>query len=387
MFLFLVVTAWFIFTLYFLYVIGKAYIGRDFLRDSAPNEMADLTDLTVIIPARNEAVNIHRCVTAILNSVSKDKGFQVIVVDDGSTDDTADIVRQLQQNAPCLQLISAGELPAGWTGKNHACWQGVKNANGRWYCFIDADVRVEPGLLSRALHHAVVHEVDLLSINPFQELVTVWERLLLPAVFLSIASTMNFRHVNDPTRPEAVANGQFMLFRRQAYEALGGHAALRDEIMEDLAFARIVKQSGHRLHWLFGDEVLRVRMYRNFSQMWEGFSKNLVEVAGYQDAKTAARGALQFLLLGWLPVILPLLCLGGLFNESPPQLVWGTLGLSLLTTGCLLLLFFMALRALKIPATFALSFPLGFTFQAALILHSQWRRKTKTRIWKDRICG
>jgi chlorobactene glucosyltransferase len=240
MLIFSISIAWFIFILYFLYTIGKAYFNREFLTVDDPEDTFNKSDLTVIIPARNEEKNIMQCLTSLLNQSIPEHTYSVVVVDDNSSDNTTTIVRQLQQDHPRLHLVDAEELPNGWTGKNHACFKGVDVAEGNWYCFMDADIQAEPDLLKSALHFAKAQRIDLLSLNPFQELVSMTERLLLPAVFVSIATSMNFRHVNNPDRPEAIANGQFMLFSRRVYEAIEGHASVRNEVMEDMAFSQIV---------------------------------------------------------------------------------------------------------------------------------------------------
>jgi glycosyltransferase involved in cell wall biosynthesis len=387
MLLFSISIAWFIFILYFLYAIGKAYFYREFLVVDDSEDTIDPSDLTIIIPARNEAANIRRCLTSLLNQSIQENTYSVIVVDDNSSDNTASIVRNLQKDHPQLYLVAAGDLQKGWTGKNHACWKGVEYAKGNWYCFMDADIQAKPNLLKSALHFAKARRIDLLSLNPFQELVSFTERLLLPAVFLSIATSMNFSHVNNPNRSEAIANGQFLLFRRRVYEAIEGHASVRNEVMEDIAFARIVKKSGYRLYWMFGDDLIQTRMYRSLSQIWEGFSKNLVEILGHASLSACLLDSLKFLLLGWMPLILPVLTIYGLFTSENHFFGYGAFGLASLGTALLLIIFIMALKTLKIPFRFTFSFPLGFTFQVLLLLHSQWRHKTKTRKWKGRIYG
>jgi chlorobactene glucosyltransferase len=387
MLLFSICIAWFIFILYFLYAIGKAYFNREFLVIEDAEDTIDPPSLTVIIPARNEEKNIGRCLTSLLDQSMTEDTYSIVVVDDNSSDDTASIVRQLQKDHPQLYLVDAGELQKGWTGKNHACWKGVDVAEGDWLCFMDADIQAEPDLLIRALHFAKAQHIDLLSLNPFQEMVSVTERLLLPAVFLSIATSMNFRHVNDPERSEAIANGQFLLFRRRVYEAIGGHASVCSEVMEDIAFAKIIKKSGYRLYWVFGDDLIRTRMYRGLSQIWEGFSKNLVEILGHESLSACLLEALNLLLLGWVPLILPVLTLFGLFIGENSFLDYSAFGLAFLGSLILLIIFIMALRALKTPLRFAFSFPLGFTFQVLLLLNSQWQHQTKTRRWKGRIYG
>lgn len=379
--------AWLVFILYFLYVIGKLYFKREFLVAGNPVNFFDPPFLSVIIPARNEETNIERCLQSLINQSYPADKFKIIVVDDHSSDLTAFLVQNLMTKHPHIQLVQADELPPGWTGKNNACWKGVKFAEGPWYCFMDADISAEPELLKTAVNFAEEKRIDMLSINPFQELVSFSERLFLPAVFISIASSMNFSHVNDPSRPEALANGQFILFKRKVYEAIGGHDGVRNEIMEDIALARVVKESGFRLYWIFGDELIRTRMYQNLAQIWEGFSKNLVEVMRSQSIPGSILNAFKFLSLGWLPLVLPLVALTNLNGGDDSSKCFWAFILSVLGTVALFLFFLLTVKALKIPFRYLCFFPIGFTLQAGLSLNSLWKRRKGTRKWKGRTYG
>lgn len=384
MLLFLITIAWSIFVLYFLYDIGKIYFTREVLAPSGKSHTREAPFLTVIIPARNEASNIERCVNSLLNQSYPDDKYKIIVVDDNSEDHTAAIVRKIQADHPRLHLAEAGKLPEGWTGKNNACWKGAAIAEGEWYCFVDADTRAGPDLLETAVGFAVTHHIDLLSLNPFQELRSFSERLLLPAVFVSIAASMNFAYVNDPARPEALANGQFMLFRRRAYEETKGHFAVRDEIMDDIALAKVVKQSSFRLYWLFGDELIRTRMYQSFSDIWEGFSKNLGDIMRDDSLLKSTFTALQSLLLGWVPVILPLLTGYCLKAGKGGILEYWAFGLSILGTAVIFAFYLLVIKALKVPFGYAFASPLGFTMHSLLTLNSLRNRIKGERKWKGR---
>jgi chlorobactene glucosyltransferase len=382
--LFCIATAWFIFVLYFLYAIGKVYFSREILRPGGTSEPPEYPLLTVVVPARNEEANIERCALSLLNQSYPGQRYNVVVVDDNSHDNTAAIVRNIQADHPNLILAEAGELPDGWTGKNNACRQGAALAEGDWICFVDADIKAEPELLVTAMDFAVSRRIDLLSLNPFQELVSLSERLLLPAVFISIAVSMNFARVNDPSRPDALANGQFMLFRRPVYDAVNGHAAVRDKIMDDIELARVVKGSGFRLYWLFGDELIRTRMYRNLAHIWEGFSKNLSEIMRNDNPLTAVLTALKSFLLGWMPMLLPILAWQALGPGGNPLLGYAALGLSAVALVALFASCLLTVRALKIPYAYVLSFPLGFTLHGLLALGSLWKQKKGGRTWKGR---
>jgi len=384
MLLFFIATAWFLFVLYFLYVIGKIYFTRELLAPYGKSDGLKPPFLTVIIPARNEASNIERCVDSLLNQSYPDDRYKIVVIDDNSDDNTAAIVRKIQADHPRLKLAEAGELPEGWTGKNNACWKGATIAEGEWYCFIDADTSAAPDLLRTAVAFSVTHHIDMLSLNPFQELVSFSERLLLPAVFISIAGSMNFTHVNDPARPEALANGQFILFRQSVYKAMKGHSAIRGEIMDDIALAKVVKQSGYRLYCMFGDELIRTRMYQSFSDIWEGFSKNLGDIMRDDNALTSMFTAFKSLLLGWMPVMLPFLTGYGLSMGKGGMLDYWTFGLSIFGAAVIFVSCLLTIKALKIPFGYVFSSPLGFTMHSILTLNSLSNRIKGERKWKGR---
>ncbi len=310
--------------------------------------------------------------------------YQIIVVDDNSLDSTASIVSRLSEKYDNLTLMDAGNLPDGWGGKSNACRKGAEKAEGEWLCFIDADVCAESELLEASVNFAISEKVDLLTINPFQEIVSLSERLFLPGIFLSIAYSMDFTHVNEPSSKDAVANGQFMLFRRTAYESIGGHSAVRSEVMEDLAFARVVKESGYRLYWLFGEDLAKTRMYSSFLHIWEGFSKNLSEIMRNKGTFGSICSAMISLLLAWAPILVLLLTYNSMDSgEYLPTAVWA-FGLSLVGAVAMFIMYTITLKALRIPPGYVFCIPLGFTLHAVLIISSLWKRKKGKRRWKGR---
>jgi chlorobactene glucosyltransferase len=200
----------------------------------------------------------------------------VLVVDDRSEDRTAELVRRAAQKDVRLLLVEGQPLPEGWLGKPWALHQGAQAARGEWLLFVDADTRLRPGAVAGALEEARRRGATVLSALTAQELPTVWEKIVQPAVFGAIAESMPVALVNNPALPQfAVANGQFLLARRDAYEGLGGHAAIRGEIAEDARFARRAKELGWR-YWLSdGRELAVTRMYTSPGALWEGWTKNL----------------------------------------------------------------------------------------------------------------
>ncbi|GAC1661257.1 MAG: hydroxychlorobactene glucosyltransferase CruC [Candidatus Acidiferrum sp.] len=239
--------------------------------------------ITCIVPARNEEEVIGSCITAVslLPEVS-----EIIVVDDESTDNTAGIVvalaAQLAQppQAPRLQLLSARSLPAGWTGKNYAAFAGAKRAKGSWLLFTDADAELLPGAAARALHVAEETGAALVSFSPEQITETWYEKALLPFVYCRLAARFSFEAVNDSNSPAAAANGQFLMIRRDVYDAIGGHASAAADVLEDVALARAVKSAGYAIWFGSGAGLVRTRMYRSWHAMWWGWKKNLYRLMG-----------------------------------------------------------------------------------------------------------
>jgi len=226
-------------------------------------------EVSVIIPARNEAASLGTCLESLLQQSGVD--FEVIVVNDHSTDRT----REIAESFPGVRVLEAGDLPPGWTGKNNAVATGAREARGAWLLFTDADTVHLPGSLARAVADANENKAEMLSYSPEQIAVTFWEMAILPVVFAELARQYPPSQVSAPASPVAAANGQFILIRRETYDAVGGHTAVAGDILEDVALAHRVKASGHKLRFRYAADAVRTRMYRSFSQLREGWTKNL----------------------------------------------------------------------------------------------------------------
>lgn len=237
--------------------------------DSLSPQKTMSPQVSVIIPARNE----EACLAACLRSITSQPGaeFEVIVVDDQSSDGT----RQIAQSFPGVKVMSAGELPAGWSGKCNAVWTGANIARGQWLLFTDADTVHLPGSLLRTLQEAQREGVALLSYSPEQEVRGLLQWAVMPAIFAELASTYPPSAVCDPKSPVAAANGQYLLISREAYDAVGGHRAVASSLLEDLELAKLVKATGRRIRLRYGKGLVRTRMYRDARSLIEGWSKNL----------------------------------------------------------------------------------------------------------------
>lgn len=241
--------------------------------------------VSAIIPARNEEVSIARAVESV---AAQAEIGEVIVVNDQSTDRTGEILSELSKRITKLKILATGILPPGWTGKNYAVSIGAAAARGDWLLFTDADTYHLPGSMQRALDDATTHSAALVSYSPEQEMETSWERALIPFVYCRLAAKYSYARVNDPSQPDAAANGQYLLIKRDAYDAIGGHAAVASEILEDVVLASKAKKAGYGIYFTSAFGLIHTRMYRTFGAMWLGWTKNLYRVMG-GTSRSAAR--------------------------------------------------------------------------------------------------
>ena len=225
--------------------------------------------VSVIVPARNEEACLGACLESLV--AQTEVSFEIIVVDDGSTDQTQSIAESFSG----VTVIEPGPLPSGWTGKNNAVTAGAKSARGEWLLFTDADTVHKPGSLARAIAEAKQYQADLLSYSPEQEVHGFWERAVMPVIFAELARKYPPSKISDFSTNMAAANGQYLLMRRSTYDAIGGHAAVASSLLEDVALARLVRGNGHRIRFRYGGDAVRTRMYRSFRQLREGWTKNL----------------------------------------------------------------------------------------------------------------
>ncbi|MBI2818744.1 MAG: glycosyltransferase [Acidobacteria bacterium] len=255
--------------------------------------------ISVIVPVRNEEANIGDCLRTLL---ALGKKMEILVADDGSEDSTASIVTELARENPDVRMISVPPLPDGWSGKNHALHVAVPHTKGEWLLFTDADTRHTEGAVRGLVTWAEKAGLDLVSCSPPQQTETWWEKAVIPQVYQLLARLYPFERVNDPSDPLAAANGQFILIRREVYTRLDGHQAVRSETLEDVALARRAKQAGCRLWFGPGDGIVTTRMYRTFSTLWEGWTKNLFLLFD-GDTRAVGRAAAKITFRYWLPPV------------------------------------------------------------------------------------
>jgi chlorobactene glucosyltransferase len=328
--------------------------------------------ISVCIPARNEARTIRTCVQAILGQTYS--RVELIVVDDASSDETATILKSMQRLDPRIRIIRGRALPKGWAGKPHALQQAALAATGEWLCFVDADTRLVPQAVAACCAEAQRTGADLLSIVTRQITASFWERSILPLVMSALAVGFPADRVNDSKYPDAIANGQFILIKREVFDAVGGYSQIRDRIDDDRALAQLVKRAGYKLVLANGRDLADTRMYQSFAEMWEGWTKNIY--LGLRDERRLLiLGVLGFFVLAFAAVVLPLWLAVGLWWLSDAG---GLAALIVLTEAVGVWMAILWSRAsvaaaMDIPRSYALTTSIGCAVFAAMMLVSAWK--------------
>ncbi|HCI78876.1 MAG TPA: hypothetical protein DHW02_04230 [Ktedonobacter sp.] len=365
--------------------------------------------VSIIVPARNEEQNIGRCVISLLEQDYEQ--FEVIAVDDGSTDNTGKILDELAHKHPqghrLWVLRLRDELPAGWAGKPHAIHRGVQEAQGDWLLFTDADTWHAPNALRSSITQAIEEGDDLFTVGAEQELHTFWERVLMPVAYMGISMLYPPRLVNNPKSHVAVANGQYILIRKEVYTITGGYGRpdLRGTLLDDRDLAHVVKETGFKLHFVDGQDLVHVHMYNGFFDTWRGWRKN---------AYLGNRGGLLFILIqliglpmvGISPFLLPLLALfrrkrvinqgttkGEVINHgttnkgSKGTLSSSEIGIATMLELTMLLLYRIWLnRSLRDPWYYSFTHPLAAAVFTGILGQSSWRVLTHKGVdWRGRV--
>ena len=353
--------------------------------------------LTVVVPAYNEEANIAACIGSLLASAPPCPQWQVLLVDDGSSDATAAIARATAAasgaNAERFSLLEAGPRPSGerWVGKNWACSRAMDTISSDWVLFVDADVRLQATALQRALDQATREGADLLSLAPRLCCGCLAEWMVQPIMASLLCLGFPIKAANDPAHPTAFAAGPFMLFRRSAYTAIGGHRALAGEVVEDLALARRIKTAGYRLRYLLGLDAADLRMYADFPALWEGWSKNWFIGLDRSLAKALGAAAVVVLLFSgpWLLAPAAALSLALLGEQAGLELpLLGALALAVLGIGLQLTLRLWTRRAFQLPLDHWWLMGAGGLVVGVLGPTSVWRTLSgRGWTWKGRSLG
>jgi chlorobactene glucosyltransferase len=337
--------------------------------------------VSIVIPARNEARNIERCVRSVLST--RYPSVEVIVVDDHSSDATATIARDIAASDSRLRVIDAPPLPAGWFGKQWACAAGASGARGEILVFTDADTQHASDLLPRVVNAMHERRADLLSVAGHQEMHSFWERVIQPQMFALIAIRYGgTEHMSNARRPEdAIANGQFIAVSRVAYDALGGHALVRDRVAEDLSMAQEFVRTGRRVVVLLAREQLSTHMYASLREIVGGWRKN-VYAGGRHASVGGAFGRslypailIAVPLIGLAPPIALVFAAGGALSSG--WLVW-----SAIAVAAALGFWTTIYRFINAPVRYVLLYPLGLAMLLYIAIGAVLRGRRVE--WKER---
>jgi chlorobactene glucosyltransferase len=338
--------------------------------------------ISILVPARNEE---HRVLESCIRSIlAQDYGrFEVIAVNDRSTDATGAILDRIAQSDDRLHVIEGKELPAGWLGKPYAMQQALNCAGGEWILATDADMIFDPSALRTAHQHILEAHGDALTLIPRFEAGSFWERVMIPAwTWVFLMFTLFYRS-NDPKTERAVGIGGFFLIRREVLDRVGGYEALKDEVMEDARLAERIKHSGARLLLEQAPALISTRMYKSFAEMWECSTKNWFSGVNFSLPFALFCVASMYA----VAVVPPLIALGGVIGIAlgvSTNLSWLLVPAML---SWLLQMFVIALVSARseVPSLYGLTAPLGLGVLYAMLFDSSIRISTGRGVtWKGR---
>ena len=332
--------------------------------------------VSVLIPARNEERNLQACLDSVRALDWPD--LEILLIDDRSTDGTPRIAADAASADPRVRVLGGSDLPPGWMGKSWALHQAQAQATGEWLLFLDADVTVDPRALKQTWDWAVANGARMVSGYGFLVLATFWEKVIMPVIGGMIVGANPLDEVNDPDHERVVCNGQFILISREAYGAIGGHEAVKGEIIDDMALARTAKEKRIAYRMLFCRELFRTRMYTSFREIWAGWRKNLFAALGYRWQ--VAIGVVIFVM--WT-ALLPVVAMFALILHRGPSFV-----LAAVATSLMLGYRIYASRIFDQPWGLFWTHPLGALITAGIFLESAFRGLTRGTVeWKGRAYG
>ena len=334
--------------------------------------------VSILVPARNEEVNIKQCVSSLLNQDYPN--YEVIVLNDSSEDKTGEILNGIKSEYPKLKILQGRQLEEGWTGKTFACKQLADEAIGEWLLFTDADTTHLAGSLIGAMKIALGRDADLLSVFPEMVMKSFAEKIIMPMLFFIAFVLLPFHFVDKKGFTRfAMAVGPFMLFKRSAYDKIGGHASVKNAIVEDVWLSRKIKEHGLKLAVADGQSLCTVRMYRSFKEIWYGFSKNIF--AGF-NFSTPMLFTINFMyaVLFFLPFVF---IFQYFFSENKNEFEFVLVFIQVIILYLIRIL--LALK-FKLGSVSTLLHPLGALAVPVIALNSwRWIASGTGAVWKGRI--
>jgi chlorobactene glucosyltransferase len=337
--------------------------------------------VSILVPARNEADRI--LAASIGSMLAQDYGnFEVIAVNDWSTDGTGDILRGIARADRRLVVVDGSETPEGWIGKPWALQQALDASNGEWILATDADILFAPSALRTAYEHAVAGNYDALTLIPQVVCISFWERIFMPTFGWFMLMAIPPARINDPQRPEALGVGGFFLIRRSALTGAGEYQAVRDEVAEDLRMAEILKAKGYRLRVESAPDLIRTRMQTTLGEIWEGFTKNLFAGAKFHLGQALA-GSAVVVTVAIAPFFIAV-CSALLWLNGDAR--WFSVLLPALLTWLLQVLIFVRINFYtRVPPAYALFVPLGHILFVSILFNSALKIVSGSGVsWKGR---
>ncbi len=359
----------------FLLLVNLLLIPRLSVASRAPAGTAPR--VSVVVPARNEERDIEAGVRSQLSQRYPD--FEVIVVEDRSTDGTGAILERLSRENPRLRVLRGVEPPPGWLGKPHALAQGAAAASGELLLFVDADVRYDSRALSEAVSYLEARRLDFLVLLPRIEMRGFWENVLMPYLLVAFFQAPGFLANWPRPRWIAAGGGAGNLVRRRVYDAVGGHAALRDSVVDDVRLGFTVKSAGHRFEVVRAEDRIAVRMYRGFREIFDGFTKNVAYI--YRGAAGVVVFAMTALTLA--TALLPAAVL--VSAAAGVSLLPADVGLAAVGLAVAVLARMVLAGALGDPLWPGLANPIMVSIWFGILVRSLYRRFVSKRLtWRGR---
>ena len=320
--------------------------------------------ISVLIPARNEEANIG----ALLQSLCEMKNarLEILVCDDESTDRTSAIVSEFSKKNPAIKLLKSAGLPAGWLGKNHACYQLAQHAAGAYYLFIDADVKLQGTVITDTVSYLKKYRLGLLSIFPTQIMKTFGEKITVPVMNYILLTLLPLIFVRiSPFSSHSAANGQFMLFDAGVYKKFEPHQHFKSSSVEDISISRFFKKNKTKIACITGEKRVECRMYTSYEAAINGFSKNIFMFFGNNPVLAFVFWTLST--LGFVPVI-----------------IWKWQFFPVYILAVLLIQLIYSAAGRQNPLTNIAFFPLQLGFLLQVMVKSLSLKKQKQSTWKGR---
>lgn len=362
-------------------------VGRQQRLDATQNDA--LTNpqfappVSILVPARNEERRI--LARSVRSMLRQDYGnFEIIAVDDRSTDCTGAILIDVALTNEKLKVIDGAELPAGWLGKPHALQQAFAQSRGAWILATDADMIFEPAALRTAIDLAIERNYDAVTLLPHVSCESFWERVFMPVFGWFMLISRPVERVNDARRKDAIGVGGFFLIKREWLERFNGWQNLRADVAEDLRMAENLKAAGARLRLEYAPALASTRMQTNLQEIWEGFTKNLFAGARFRLPHAVA-GSVAVIIFAVLPAFVCLFCLLVMVASGARapylQMFVPTLVVWLIQVAT----FARINRASGVPVVYALAVPLGHLLFVLILLNSSLKIAFGSGVvWKGR---